>query len=75
MWVAFGLVIKDSMLDMPYHYYNQFGHGVFPAVSEPYRPVLLIDFMLMGQKNEPVESDERILIDLGKARDFLQISL
>ena len=74
MWVAVGSDVKNTNLGSTYHFRNQFGHGVFPAVSEPYRPVLLIDFILMRPHNEPVESSERILIDLGNARDFMKSS-
>ena len=41
------------------------GHGVLPAVKEPYRPLLLIDYLLANPSNIPGSSDREIIVDLG----------
>ena len=50
------------------------GHGVLPFVEEPYRPVLLIDFLLADNQNLKSEacksSPFQQIIDLGKASNF-----
>ena len=79
MWVAFGSDVKSNSLSSPWSFWRKFGHGVLPPVSEPYRPVLLIDFMMAEEtriksSDRFIESDEKILIDLGKARDFIHKS-
>ena len=57
------------------HICVQYGHGVLPFVEEPYRPVLLIDFLFT--KTQSLKSDEACksspfqqIIDLGKASSF-----
>ena len=57
------------------HFLNQFGHGVSPAVVEPYRPVLLVDYVFRKSQSVAVETDDRILINLGKARDVMRYGL
>ena len=75
--MAFGSDVKSNSLSSPWSFWRKFGHGALQC--QVCRPVLLIDFMMAEETriksgDRFIESDEKILIDLGKARDFIHKS-
>ena len=48
------------------------GHGVLPMVCEPYRPVLLIDYVLGDPTRiKSVQLDTSVYIDHGNVRSLM----
>ena len=74
LWVAYGQS-KDPQIEAAKHVWDQFGHGVLPSVVEPYRPILLVDYMLLDHRESTIETDERIMLDLGPASHFVELGL
>lgn len=58
------------------HLYQISGHGVLPFVSEAYRPVLLIDYLLIKEKyinNGSIKTtDSSTIIGIGPAEKYFQ---
>ena len=77
LWVACNLKANEACPEVKTvsHFLGKFGHGLFPAVVEPYRPVLLVDYVFRKSQSVPVETDERIMINLGRARDVMRFGL
>ena len=63
--IVFGDRQVNSELKIVSHILQRIGHGVLPSIQEPYRPVLLIDYLIANPKNIPNSSDVEMIFDLG----------
>ena len=69
----FGDLNLNNELKIIKHISNNIGHGVLPTVQDPYRPVLLIDYMFANPKTLIDSSDKQLLFDIGNSIDILKI--
>lgn len=68
----FGDISVSNELKIINHISNNIGHGVLPIVQEPYRPVLLIDYMFANPKDVVNSSDTQLLFDIGESIEVLK---
>ena len=51
------------------------GHGVFPPVPDVFRPLLLIDYMMVPPGNTPDEKPDSAIVPIGTFKDFISRKL
>ena len=68
---AFGDPDRNQILKVMNHVSANWGHGVLPGVTEPYRPILLIDYVIAKPKSLKESPEFEIMVDLGSAEDLL----